>query len=90
TRALREAGLPAPALLVVGACPPPDAATGPADACRAPDEELLRLLGGFVSLPGGTEPGGLWHRVVMPVLRDDLLLADALRTDARRPSPAGP
>ncbi|MFF3128089.1 thioesterase II family protein [Streptomyces sp. NPDC057908] len=89
-RALREAGLPAPALLVLGACPPPDAALGLSDACRAPDEELLRLLGGFANLPGGTEPGGLWHRVVMPVLRDDLLLADALRAAARRPSPAGP
>lgn len=90
TRALREAGLPAPALLVLGACPPPDASLGLSDVCRAPDEELLRLLGGFAHLPGGTEPGGLWHRVVMPVLRDDLLLADALRAAARQPSPAGP
>ncbi|MEU0743932.1 thioesterase domain-containing protein [Streptomyces sp. NPDC006134] len=90
TRALREAGLPAPALLVVGACPPPDAALGLSGACRAPDEELLRLLGGLGSLPAGSEPGGLWHRAVLPVLRDDLRLADALRADARRPSPAGP
>ncbi|MER7000165.1 thioesterase domain-containing protein [Streptomyces sp. NPDC000410] len=90
TRALREAGLSAPALLVVGACPPPDAALALPDACRAPDEELLRLLGGAGALPGGAKPGGLWHRLVMPVLRDDLVLADALRTAARVPSPAGP
>ncbi|MET9497756.1 thioesterase domain-containing protein [Streptomyces sp. NPDC006552] len=88
-RALREAGLPAPALLVVGACPPPDRAVGLSDACRAPDEEVLRLLGGLGGLPGGAEPGGIWHRVVLPVLRDDLLLADALRAAARRPSSAG-
>ncbi|MEU5959274.1 thioesterase domain-containing protein [Streptomyces sp. NPDC047525] len=90
TRALREAGLPGPALLVLGACPPPDAPLGPSDPCRAQDEDMLRLLGGLADLPGGTAPGSLWDRVVMPVLRDDLLLADALRAAARRPSPAGP
>ncbi|MFD8839536.1 thioesterase II family protein [Streptomyces griseofuscus] len=89
-RALREAGLPAPALLVVGACPPPDAASDLPDARRAPDEDLLRLLGGARPLPAGAEPGGVWHRLVLPVLRADLQLADALRTAARRPSPHGP
>ncbi|MFI2620588.1 thioesterase II family protein [Streptomyces sp. NPDC018584] len=90
TRALSEAGLPTPALLVLGACPPPDAAPSRSGACRAPDEELLRVLGDLADLPGGTAPGGLWHRVVRPVLRDDLLLAEALRTAACRPSPAEP
>ncbi|GHI10381.1 thioesterase [Streptomyces cellostaticus] len=90
TRALAEAGLPGPALLVVGACPPPDESLGLSDAGRAPDEELLHLLGGVGALPAGAQPGGLWHRLVKPVLRDDLLLADALRAAARRPSPAGP
>ncbi|KUN00464.1 thioesterase [Streptomyces yokosukanensis] len=90
TRALREAGRRGPALLVVGACPPPDAALALTNECRASDEELLRHLGGLGDLPGGAEPGGLWHRLVMPVLRDDLLLAEALRAAARRPSPLGP
>ncbi|WP_372352397.1 thioesterase II family protein [Streptomyces sp. KL116D] len=90
TRALREMALPAPALLVVGACPPPDTRLALAKAGRAPDEELLGLLGDFPAFPGGAAPGSLWHRMVLPVLRDDLLLADALRTAARRPSPAGP
>lgn len=90
TRALHEAGLPGPALLALGACPPPDAASDLADACRDGDERLLALLGELGALPEGALPGGFWHRAVMPVLRDDLLLADALRTAAREPAPAGP
>lgn len=90
TRALHEAGLPGPALLALGACPPPDTASGLADACRDGDERLLALLGELGALPEGALPGGFWHRAVVPVLRDDLLLADALRTAAREPAPAGP
>lgn len=90
TRALHEAGLPGPALLAVGACPPPDAVSDLSDACREPDERLLQLLTEVGALPEGAGPGGFWHRVVMPVLRDDLLLADDLRAAARRPPARGP
>ncbi|MGW5017715.1 thioesterase II family protein [Streptomyces cacaoi] len=90
TRALHEAGLPLPALLAVGACPPPDAASDLSDSCTASDERLLPLLDAAGAVPPGAAPGGLWHRAVMPVLRDDLTLADALRRAARQPSPAGP
>ncbi|OIK06003.1 thioesterase II family protein [Streptomyces monashensis] len=90
TRALHEAGLPGPALLALGASPPPDAPAGLSDAGRASDEDLLRLLDRMGAVPEGARPGGVWHRSVLPVLRDDLLLAHDLRAAARRPSPAGP
>jgi len=35
-------------------------------------------------------PGGLWRRSVLPVLRDDLRLADALRAAAADPVAGGP
>ncbi|MFD7122327.1 thioesterase II family protein [Streptomyces sp. NPDC059922] len=85
TRALHEAGLPLPALLAVGAGPPPDAPSDLSDACRADDTELLRLLGDAGAVPEYARPGGFWHRAVLPVLRDDLILAQALRAAAREP-----
>ncbi|MFD3915827.1 thioesterase II family protein [Streptomyces sp. NPDC058603] len=89
-RALHEAGLPGPALLAVGACPPPDAPSPLSDAHDASEERLLGLLGEIGALPEGAAPGGLWHRAVLPVLRDDLALADDLRAAAREPAAAGP
>ncbi|MFJ2795172.1 thioesterase II family protein [Streptomyces sp. NPDC087290] len=85
TRALHEAGLPGPALLALGACPPPDAASELSDAAGASEDRLLDLLGGIGALPEWAAPGGLWHRAVLPVLRDDLTLAHALRAHAREP-----
>lgn len=90
TRALHEAGLPGPALLAVGACPPPDTASELSDACRDSDERLLPLLDAVGALPEGAAPGDFWHRSVMPVLRDDLTLADRLRAAARAPVGGGP
>ncbi|MFE7614630.1 thioesterase II family protein [Streptomyces sp. NPDC057496] len=90
TRALHEAGLPGPALLAVGACPPPDSASELSDSAGEPDEHLLKLLGEVGALPEGAEPGGFWHRAVLPVLRDDLALADDLRTAAREPAGGAP
>lgn len=84
TRALADAGAPAPVLLAVGACPPPHASTALVGAADLPDEELLPLLGNLGSLPQGASasPGGLWRRSVLPVLRDDLRLARSLRAAA--------
>ncbi|WP_406368705.1 thioesterase domain-containing protein [Streptomyces sp. NBC_00647] len=85
TRALLDAGLPAPALLAVGACPAPHLAaartTGPG---QTTDGDLLSLLGALDSAPDTplTGPGSVWHRTVLPVLRDDLELARALRAAA--------
>ncbi|MFC8919396.1 thioesterase II family protein [Streptomyces sp. NPDC047821] len=90
TRALHEAGLPGPALLALGACPPPDAGSDLSDAWGASDEQLLGLLDGVGAVPEGAAPGGFWYRAVMPVLRDDLALAHDLRVAARRPVAAGP
>jgi surfactin synthase thioesterase subunit len=90
TRALHEARLPGPALLVVGACPPPDAASALPDACRQGDEHLLQLLDTVGAVPEGAASGSFWYRSVMPVLRADLALADRLRRDARTPAAGGP
>jgi surfactin synthase thioesterase subunit len=90
TRALHEAGLPGPALLAVGACPPPDAASELADACGESDDRLLRRLDAMGAVPEGVVPGDFWYRSVMPVLRDDLILADRLRHAARTPPRGGP
>ncbi|MFJ9646082.1 thioesterase II family protein [Streptomyces sp. NPDC101206] len=89
TRALHAAGLPLPALLAVGACPPPDAPGGPALAAEAPDDELLAVLEGFDAVPPGIAPD-VWHRFVFPVLRDDLRLAADLRAAALDPATGGP
>ncbi|WP_256106162.1 thioesterase II family protein [Streptomyces sp. ODS05-4] len=89
TRALHERGLPLPALLAVGACPPPSAPSDLSDACDTSDDELFKLLGDVGALPDNAQPGGFWHRAVMPVLRDDLTLAHVLRAAAREPLPGG-
>ncbi|MEV5878592.1 thioesterase domain-containing protein [Streptomyces sp. NPDC052101] len=94
TRALDEAGLPGPALLAVGACPPPDVLGALSaelhEAGRDSEERLVRALAAFGAVPEGAQPGGLWHRMVLPVLRDDLILADDLRGAARTPLRSGP
>ncbi|MFJ8150584.1 thioesterase II family protein [Streptomyces sp. NPDC096094] len=81
-RALIDRGLPAPGLLAVGASPPPHAAALRRDDLT--DERLLRFADDLGAAPGGplATPGSLWYRSVLPVLRDDLLLAAALRTAA--------
>ncbi|MDN3271667.1 alpha/beta fold hydrolase [Streptomyces sp. MA15] len=89
-RALHEAGLPTPALLAVGACPPPDAGSVLSDASRESPGKLRDLLDAVGAGPGDAVPRDLWQRMVLPVLRDDLALADALRAAARRPVTGGP
>ncbi|MEU5279524.1 alpha/beta fold hydrolase [Streptomyces asoensis] len=89
TRALHEAALPGPALLAVGACPPPRAARELPDVRAATDAELLHVLGGRGAVPPASDEGILL-RAVLPVLRADLELAQCLEEAARRPSPAGP
>ncbi|MFE7840552.1 thioesterase II family protein [Streptomyces sp. NPDC057474] len=90
TRALLAAGLPGPELLAVGACPAPHTlAPGGGDLT---DEQLLRFVGDLGSAPGGplAETHSVWHRAVLPVLRDDLVLARALRAAAMDASTGGP
>ncbi|MEZ0069931.1 surfactin synthase thioesterase subunit [Streptacidiphilus sp. MAP12-20] len=88
TRALHEAGLPGPALLAVGACPPPHVPELP-DARRATDAELLYFLGGRGAVPPNSDEG-IFLRAMLPVLRADLELAQALEEAARKPATAGP
>ncbi|QWQ41425.1 thioesterase [Streptomyces sp. YPW6] len=91
TRALADEGAPPPLFLAVGACLPPHATTPLMSAADAPVERLLPLLGGLGSLPKGTsDPGGLWYRSVLPLLRDDLRLARSLRQAALDPATGGP
>lgn len=90
THAAREYGLPLPALLAVGASPPPDAPAVFADSAELPEAELLRVLDRFDALPPGVRPGDVWSRSVFPVLRADLRLARNLRAAATEPTAPGP
>lgn len=83
TQALHEQGRPLPALLAVGACPPPDESSELPDSAGTADERLLHRLSALGAVPDGARPDGYWHRAVLPVLRDDLRLAHALRAFAR-------
>lgn len=89
TRALHEAGLPGPALLAVGACPPPTVPSVLSDAWAAPEDELVGLLARLGAVPDHAAPGGYWHRTVLPVLRADLTLGHRLRVAAREAGPHG-
>jgi len=89
TRALHEAGLPGPALLAVGACPPPDTPSELPDVRGASDAELLHVLGGKGAVPAESDEG-IWLRAMLPVLRADLELSRALEEAARKPSSAEP
>ncbi|MGW2421062.1 thioesterase II family protein [Streptomyces sp. NPDC001709] len=87
---------PRPAFVAIGACAPPDAPAllpDGADPGAAPEPDaLLRRLTGAAAPSTGAEliDGDLWRRAVLPVLRDDLRLAAALRTAARSPATGGP
>ncbi|MFI0982622.1 thioesterase II family protein [Streptomyces sp. NPDC021093] len=91
TRALLDAGLPGPEFLAVGAIPAPDVVR-PRDTGDLSDAELLSFVGDLGSAPTGllAEEGSIWHRVVLPVLRDDFALAAALRAAATDPATGGP
>lgn len=89
TRALHEAGLPRPALLAVGAYPPPHAPSGLPEVRGATDAELLHVLSGKGAVPPGSDEGILL-RAMLPVLRADLELSQALDEAAGKPSSAGP
>lgn len=91
-RALIDAGLPAPVLLAVGASPAPHTVPVRRGAGGITDEQLLRFVADLGSAPAGVlaDPGSVWHRAVLPVLRDDLELAAALRAAALDPALGGP
>ncbi|WP_031156124.1 thioesterase II family protein [Streptomyces xanthophaeus] len=89
TRALHEAGLPGPALLVVGACRPPHVPSELPDVRALTDAELLNVLEGDGAVPPGSDEG-VWLRAMLPELRADLELAQSLEEAARAPRPAGP
>ncbi|WP_329374980.1 thioesterase II family protein [Streptomyces sp. NBC_01483] len=89
TRALHEAGVPGPALLAVGACPPPHVPSELPDVRGATDAELLHVLGGKGAVPPSSDEG-IWLRAMLPVLRADMELAQALDEAARKPSAVGP
>jgi surfactin synthase thioesterase subunit len=92
TRALLDAGLPGPALLAVGACPAPHTAARTAVPGELTDEQLLSFVGELGAAPDGplAERGSVWHRTVLPVLRDDVTLARALRAAAMDDATGGP
>ncbi|WP_223767464.1 thioesterase II family protein [Streptomyces huiliensis] len=87
---LRASGRRLPERLVLGAVPPPHrpGPLAPGEAARLPEPVLLERLRTLGMLPGlalDARAGALWRRTVLPVLRDDFRLAEALRA-----RPAGP
>lgn len=84
-RALERAGRRGPELVVVGACPPPDARTALVDACELPDDRLFDVLESWGAVEPGTPRGGIWQRTALGVIRDDLRLARELRRAADGP-----
>jgi surfactin synthase thioesterase subunit len=91
-RVLADRGWPPPAFVGLGAAPSPHDAPALVNAADAPVDRLLRLLAELGLLPAdaATAPGGVWRRAVLPVLRDDLRLAAALRAAAVDPATGGP
>ncbi|WP_217245373.1 thioesterase II family protein [Streptomyces sp. AC602_WCS936] len=90
-RALIDRGLPAPGLLAVGASPAPHTVPVRHDG-DITDDRLLRFVADLGAAPDGAlaDPGSVWHRSVLPVLRDDLVLAAALRSAALADGAHGP
>ncbi|NKQ29208.1 thioesterase II family protein [Streptomyces galbus] len=88
TRALHEAGLPGPALLAVASSAPPYAPLATSVRTLS-DDELLDVLGGRGAVPPASDEG-IMLRAMLPVLRQDLELAQALDEAAHTPSAAGP
>ncbi|MDQ1005537.1 surfactin synthase thioesterase subunit [Streptomyces sp. V4I23] len=85
-RARERAGLPSPALVVIGATQAPHLASPLQTGLELPDRELLQLLVAHQTLPPQAAQGGrLWEQHVLPVVRDDLHLAQALLTAERTP-----
>ncbi|MCB5178579.1 thioesterase II family protein [Streptomyces antimicrobicus] len=84
-RASGDVGLEPPALLGVGALPPPDAVAALVGGAGLDDAALVALLARCGAVPEGVRAGDVWHRSVLPVLRDDLALAAALRGAADGP-----
>ncbi|MGD6755238.1 thioesterase II family protein [Streptomyces sp. BH105] len=89
TRALLDAGLPAPRLLAVGACHAPGTAAPAVPRAEQGDDGVLEFVTAAGAAPQGVLAArtGLWHRTVLPVLRDDLALARALRAAAAEDLP---
>ncbi|MEU3891374.1 alpha/beta fold hydrolase [Streptomyces sp. NPDC029041] len=83
-RALLDAGLPGPRLLAVGGSPAPHTVAPAAATDDITDDQLLGFVSDIGSAPDGAlaERNSVWHRAVLPVLRDDLKLARALRAAA--------
>ncbi|MFH8409724.1 thioesterase II family protein [Streptomyces sp. NPDC018019] len=86
TRTLEEEGQPPPARVVIGAVPPPHLRNPLLRAAGLPDRELLEVLVRYGAAPPEAvgRDASLWQRHVMPALRDDLRLGEALcRVNAR-------
>ncbi|MFD0023821.1 thioesterase II family protein [Streptomyces sp. NPDC058382] len=80
TRTLEDDGLMPPARLVIGAVPPPHLRNPLLRGVGLPDAELLDLLVELDAAPpeAAGRDSSLWRRHVIPALRDDLRLGEAL------------
>ncbi|MFF4797238.1 thioesterase II family protein [Streptomyces sp. NPDC001351] len=91
-QAVAASGLGAPEHVVLGAVLPPHRPSPllPPSPALVSDEELVERLAAHEMLPPGVLAGpaaGIWRRSTLPVLRDDLRLAEALRVCGTGPLP---
>lgn len=87
-RTVDRLGLRRPDRVVLGAALPPHLPSPLLPAAFPPDHELLCRLVEQGQLPRQAleeGEGGVWHRRALPVIRDDLLLAAALRAAGGEP-----
>ncbi|CAL9595759.1 thioesterase II family protein [Streptomyces sp. enrichment culture] len=80
TRTLEDDGLLPPARLVIGAVPPPHLRNPLLRGAGLPDHELIDVLVELEAAPpeAAGRDRSLWQRQVVPALRDDLRLGEAL------------
>ncbi|MGI5351740.1 thioesterase II family protein [Streptomyces sp. CA-250714] len=76
---VRRAGRPTPALVGLGACPPPHLPTPLTDQRELPDAALLAALDRYGTLPSYLFERPRWLRTLLSTMRDDLRLAASLR-----------
>ncbi len=83
-RARERAGDRLPELVMVGAATPPHLRSPLLPTAGLAEAGLLDLLASYGALPpGAREDSSLWRRRVLPTLRDDFRLAEALVGAAR-------
>jgi surfactin synthase thioesterase subunit len=90
TRRMLEGGRPGPQALVVGACPAPHLPAPMSDlyaAAETSDMRLAKALTAIGGLPAALLNEPDWLRLLMPIVRDDLILCSSFERVLSEPLP---